>query len=86
MCNYTHEEIIKFIFKLIYQIFLKSSFACLTESPLKFPKSSRTDYDFLRNDYDHNVLHPLRLKDTFKKKNRDHVPQNGRRRQRNSCP
>lgn len=40
---------------------------------LKFFKYFGTDYDFLKNDYDCNVLHPLRLEDTFKKKDRDHV-------------
>lgn len=50
----------------MYKI-ISSSFAC-SESPLKFPKSSRTDYDFLRNDYDRNVLHPLRLKTCLREK------------------
>lgn len=38
-----------------------------------FSKCFKTDYDFLRNDYDYNVLHPLRLNITFKKKDWDHV-------------
>lgn len=40
---------------------------------LKLSKCFRIDYDFLRNNYDCNVLHPLWLKDTFKKKDGDHV-------------
>lgn len=58
------------IYTYIYYTYNKPK---LSKFCLKLSKCFRIDYDFLRNDYDCNVLHPLRLKDTFKKKDWDHV-------------